>query len=531
MNAKTLFATLAATSMFAVSGAITTPEMGFEGLALASSVTNLVESENRYFLYNGTEDESVVSNIVEGTTYSNVNGFPGTFADQGDNYLSLSTGDGTLYRASKALSNGAFDGGEPFDTAKLFVDTLVQFTVTEDEEPTTESGDKLAIWLNTNNTLCVKAGYIVKDENTNTFALDDDPKTYELSGTVTPGTWYRLTVEAIGNVGDTEIAGFKIYIDGSCVGTATAAANYDVTAMKESDSWIVFPSIVNNKYLTAVGFRGTGAVDDLVITENRPNFLPAETIDFTLTWDANVTALNFYIDEELVSDPEWFTSGVAGSHELSVAPDAQISIFFAEVEGFEPVVASGTQAWTNSNEISATLLDGSYYTYEFTSGGGTIALIYEGGSSGDEDWVDDPDTEITAGETAADAYPTLASSALATADAQKLTTWAKGNGVSFADVAAETGADSTLAKAFMLNCANTAKAVEEAEGDFKDNISIAMVNGVLKVSCSGTYNVTPQLQGHNNITASTGWTDVEAASTDYPFYKYVLRLPAASAGE
>ena len=131
-------------------------------------------------------------------------------------------------------------------------------------------------------------------------------------------------------------------------------------------------------------------------------------------------------------------------------------------------------------------------------------------------WVDDSST-ITAGTTAAQQYPALADSALATADAKKLTDWAKSNNVAFTDA---TTTPAAYVDAFMLNCEPNAAAVAEAEEDFKLDITFDE-NGAPVVTVPTGYNVTPQLKGSNDL---MNWTDVEAASSSYKFYKCELSL-------
>ena len=48
--------------------------------------------------------------------------------------------------------------------------------------------------------------------------------------------------------------------------------------------------------LTSVGFKGTGAIDDFVVTTEAPDFTPA-AIDFSLTWPSGLTAVSYQIGE------------------------------------------------------------------------------------------------------------------------------------------------------------------------------------------------------------------------------------------
>ena len=138
-----------------------------------------------------------------------------------------------------------------------------------------------------------------------------------------------------------------------------------------------------------------------------------------------------------------------------------------------------------------------------------------GAGSTTPDWVDDPTT--VSNQTAATAYPVLDGTALANADAQKLTVWAKANSVAFNDV---TAAPASYEEAFLLNCAVADVAQEKEE--FVLDISVA-ADGTITVSLPDgkTYNGTLQMKGSNNLST---WTDVSEASSSYKFYKYDLSL-------
>lgn len=84
----------------------------------------------------------------------------------------------------------------------------------------------------------------------------------------------------------------------------------------------------------------------------------------------------------------------------------------------------------------------------------------------EDDWVDDS-TEIVANTPAATQYPALASSALATADAKKLTDWAKANSITFDTIKDDT--TGTYTDAYLLNCALAE--VEDEKDEFVVNIS------------------------------------------------------------
>lgn len=184
-------------------------------------------------------------------------------------------------------------------TGELYIDTLVKFTVTEDDAPTpTADVDKLCIWVGINNgetNLMVTAGY-VNDLAGNTIATN-----YVTSYTFTDTTinqWHRLKVkvlpfidsDSLGALGD----GFVITVDDTEVALAgednticdelfqqfdpvdtsdddelnTDAAAY-YTAKK------LFPSLIGANTgagtITSVGFKGSGAIDNLQFSETDPN--------------------------------------------------------------------------------------------------------------------------------------------------------------------------------------------------------------------------------------------------------------------
>jgi hypothetical protein len=212
---------------------------------------------------------------------------------------------------------------------------MVQFTVTEDDPPAVAANDKLAIWLQAGEgttNLMVKAGYYDGEGSLTKV-------TYSLTGkTVEPGQWYRLTVKAIDNAlpthGDEtldvyKIPAFAIYIDGNGQDAlATATSPFDATFLNglqgaeiiSADqkamlaSGTIIPSLLSGEAgmdstLQGVGFQGTGAIDDLVLTAEDP-FPVASTIGFTLTWGEGISAVSYVLSTDLTTTNS-LTSGTA----------------------------------------------------------------------------------------------------------------------------------------------------------------------------------------------------------------------------
>ena len=168
----------------------------------------------------------------------------------------------------------------------IYFDSLVQFTVNEDEAPTIQTGDKLAVWLQGGETtnLVVTAGW-----------LDDQggltQTNYVIStsiASIEPGTWYRLTIETfkISSAASAQPLGFRVFIDGAVVSSEEGpgdVASYlelaEATMAEGISAYVsaktLFPSLVDGNgsdanTLSCVAFEGTGAVDDLTFTPNDP---------------------------------------------------------------------------------------------------------------------------------------------------------------------------------------------------------------------------------------------------------------------
>ena len=276
---------------------------------------------------------------------------PAPFAGETNTkYLALDTNGSELQRAIPAA-------GQTVAADGTYVDTLVQFTPSESAPTSTDlDGAKLAIWLgvdsehNTTNLMVAGAYYMMtdpQDESTLTFTTSTN---YTLSGTYVPGTWYRLTIKAISSLANGAVGqylpGFVVSIDGqtlSIAGSATdspaytiltegglvTGANKDllddnqfIPALGVSDTTVV-PT------LTSVGFKGTGALDDFVVTTVAPDFTPA-AISLTLTWTpAEVTGVSYVLE----SDPA--TTNVVTSGTAVLIPAAAIGTNVTLIATFE----------------------------------------------------------------------------------------------------------------------------------------------------------------------------------------------------
>lgn len=231
-----------------------------------------------------------------------------------DRCLSIDTEGERLIRRMGPAPLGSWSNPDfvQYDvTSAIYFDSLVQFTVNEDEAPTIQTGDKLAVWLKGGDTtnLVITAGYL-------NYAIGVAPVTptnyvVQTTTNIVPNTWYRLTIEAIPLItGETAgegrgYLGFRVRINGSYVTCtesrgATASVIGDWVDQGEavdiSDDQGIFPSLVRggtidltSDTLSCVAFEGTGALDDFVFTTSDP-FAGAEptvpTVDGTDVTDA-----------------------------------------------------------------------------------------------------------------------------------------------------------------------------------------------------------------------------------------------------
>lgn len=129
-------------------------------------------------------------------------------------------------------------------------------------------------------------------------------------------------------------------------------------------------------------------------------------------------------------------------------------------EGTEVTVTGEAATEGYEAPITVTINGVARSTYTVTAEDTELIITVVATESAKEDW-EHPATDITETTTAAQAWPSLAESPLATANAGKLKTWAETQKVDFADAA------SIKVDAFLLDCANTDEAVKAAKAEFK----------------------------------------------------------------
>lgn len=347
---KKMMLALACTAAFAVS-ATEWGYVGFEGFATgafkygsADSKGVCQNSDDGNFLYEASSGSTDGSSVV---AYDGAPSLPaGSPKTVGEHYLSLSTEGGTLWRylntpelnEDTEVELGTWVPTEAVDASEnpIYIDTMVQFTATEDgSEPDVGEDAKLAIWLNvatdesgaSTTNLCVRGACLLDEEfaaEAATFTLVAEDGT---SPSVVPGTWYRLTVKALTvcDWGDEEshsvVAGFQVMLDGkdlkakenpfseTVLGALTEENGVAPGIITLVNAGKVIPSLedsvrdsgsgISDKTLalTAVGFKGSGAIDEFLATDVEPSFEAViTTVDFTLAWGDGVSAVKYTID-------------------------------------------------------------------------------------------------------------------------------------------------------------------------------------------------------------------------------------------
>lgn len=327
-----------------VAGAETINSVGFENYTGSKLMSNGYDdfgnqnSSQAYFTYdtsNGSEDGStVVAHDKEGA--------PTGWTEKafGSKYLALSTEGGTLWRTIKiaeqvknpetgaVIEPAKWDASAsqevPADTG-LYIDTMVQFTPTEDgSAPEIGKDAKLAIWLNV----------ATADDGTATTNLCVRGSNYEVGFTpistnftlvtetgenpdIRPGEWCRLTVKALVVYQDEEsgsgLFGFQIKLNGGDLKLAAGSPYANIMDMlsgielaEDVNSLItagkIVPILGNSVSLfelSAVGFKGSGAIDDFLVTTTAPSYETSVTsVDFTLTWGEGVSSVTYTIEGE-----------------------------------------------------------------------------------------------------------------------------------------------------------------------------------------------------------------------------------------
>ena len=142
----------------------------------------------------------------------------------GARYLSLDTGDATLWRTVDAAGD-------------IYFEMAVQFNpCTETVEPSPEA--KMSVYMDAATNIVIAAGVSASDNTLTNYVVT--------SKSVVPRTWVSLKV--VSRVVEDALV-FKAYINGELL---------------DADGTSEFPSLQSGNTLSTVGFKGGGALDDFV---------------------------------------------------------------------------------------------------------------------------------------------------------------------------------------------------------------------------------------------------------------------------
>ena len=227
----------------------------------------------------------------------------------GNNYLAIETSAGPLFRNNDSDK-------QSIATEDLYIDTLVKFTVTDAETtPEADADAKFALWLQdagTTTNLMLRCG----DHNAETKVLGKKTVTLN-AGTIelNDTTWYRLTVRALKSAATDDtgvaIAAFKIFLNGN--------------ELADTDGATEFLACIAGTTLTAVGFKGSGGVDDVAFADElgAPSFAIPPVTDITVTWTVAEIA-------GLTAGDKVLTSEELAKGKIDVAPGTTFTVTFAE---------------------------------------------------------------------------------------------------------------------------------------------------------------------------------------------------------
>lgn len=259
----------------------------------------------------------------------------GFFFDKGlsdnANYLPLSTGSDEL---TLAVGEG-----------NIYLDQLVKFTGFEDPQTNLVAGTKIAVWMSefenadesTKTNLYVTVGKVDANNVAEQVAL-------KIDGTYSLDTWYRLSIKSLGDIYKgaeftTPRAAFLVYVNGKQVTVAeedmkvataliTNVGSMDGIAKGYMAKGQLFTSIAADATFTSVGYQGIGAIDDIIVDAEGPEFTvePVETVDVTF---ADITGA--VITKVVDSDGTVFTDFTSA---ISVKP-GKLTVTLAAAEGYK----------------------------------------------------------------------------------------------------------------------------------------------------------------------------------------------------
>ena len=373
----------------------------------SSNLTNVLEATGLSLTSEWTGGEDDISAIVEDEPDQPTVGYPLDVTHT--KVLQLNTEGGTL---TNSLITPV-----KFDTANIYVDSMVKFVPSEDLATIDDTGVKVAVYA-----------YIKEVGETVSTNLALYHGAYSSGGyhfttntvvtnlTVDASAWYRLTILLANDDNKDPVSqAFQIFINGVLLTNDNAHAGAAWTDVTDDEmfngpdplgTWFVSAASLpeSQKQVASLQFRGTGFVDDLVvggedpfeqgeppandpfgITQNiglngsaEPGF-PLLIVPAGATTSVTYTAADFYVIQSLTTNTTE-VSGAAGTKSAAVIFDATNDVVatFAVAAAY----ASAPIAWFTANGWGqGDIVAGDYANLQMlnvaatnTAAGGTITI-------------------------------------------------------------------------------------------------------------------------------------------------------------
>ena len=456
----------------------------------------------------------------------------GSFQDALDNAAGTSGSPATIKMLASWTGDIAFDG----QTENFIILDLAGQTLTGDSDAAIHTG--IANIIITNST--VEIGHVVApdfdNDKSGTAVICDGAATLTVTagifdGAIVPDAQGVVIVVTGGKFYDNEYAEDptgEFYLAGSVDTTTYTISdpdeNFYFTVSENSPTptptVVQIPTAALNLVYTGNQQTGVDAGEGYTLSgtyaaTDAGNYIATATLDQDCVWSDETTAPK-EINWSIAADTSATVDVVLTDYEEEYTAQLAFPTASATIGG-DAVV--GTAVWspdtitepaagaTNTYTATFTVMSGNYAG----SSGTATFKVYKQAASG---WDPKPE-DIDPATTAADKYPDLVGTALATANAKKLTEWAEANSV---DYAAVTSSADTYVDAFLLNCDPTD--VEDAKADFKATITVN-ADGTVTVTAPGDYNVTPTIQGKQTLSNSEAW---HTKTDGDKFFRAVLSL-------
>ena len=161
-----------------------------------------------------------------------------------------------------------------FSGSSVYVDTLIQFTPSEDT-PAIDSSVKVAVYVNVNSNLVVHHRWATEDWST----LGATNSVF--AGIINPTNWHRLSIE-LKYQAALALPACRVYLDGQAL---TNQFSYSEAGVRGAGEWFINANANDDQFLSAIAFQGTGAVDELSVSDIVPDFGGSTGIYLTLVFD------------------------------------------------------------------------------------------------------------------------------------------------------------------------------------------------------------------------------------------------------